>query len=306
MSSTTTTTILVPSVDERKVLDDLPNTRIVTYSPTDLPPEAAEARILVSGRYSPTDLEPILPDLEHLGMIQTLNAGVDQWTGHVPADVILSNARGAHGAATAEWAATALLSVFRNIPRYVQNQEHHLWEPMECESLVGKRILIIGAGDLASNLKRRLVAFDAIVSLVGRTARNDVSAIDEFPTLLPSQDAVVLMVPLSPETHHLANAEFLARLPDHAVVVNAARGPIVDTDALLAELQRGRLRAALDVTDPEPLPADHPLWDAPGLFLTPHVGGHTRGSNLRAWNVARTQIAQFLKGARPDNAIDLG
>ena len=303
--STTTTTILVPDVKERNVLADLPNTRLVTYSPaTKLSADALDATVLVTGSFPPGDLETVIAELKHLRLIQTLNAGVDKWTGRVPVDVILSNARGAHGGATAEWAAAALLCTFRNIPRYVIDQKEHLWRPSESESLVEKRILIIGAGDLANNLKRRLIAFDSIVSLIGRTARNGVSSIDEFPTLLPDQDAVVLMVPLSEETHHLVDADFLSKLPDHAVVVNASRGPIVDTDALLAELQSGRLRAALDVTDPEPLPADHPLWDAPGLFLTPHIGGHTQGSSERAWNVARAQIEQFLDGMRPDNAID--
>lgn len=311
MSSTatpsTTTTILVPDVEERNVLADLPNTQLVTYSPaTKLSTDALEATVLVTGSLPPDELETVVTELKHLRLIQTLNAGVDKWTGRVPADVILSNARGAHGGATAEWAATALLCIFRNIPRYVHDQKEHLWRPCESESLAGKRILIIGAGDLANNLKRRLIAFDSIVSLIGRTARNGVSSIDEFPTLLPSQDAVVLMVPLSEETRHLVDADFLSKLPDHAVVVNASRGPVVDTGALLAELQSGRLRAALDVIDPEPLPADHPLWDAPGLFLTPHVGGHTQGSSERAWNVARAQIAQFLLGERPDNTIEFG
>ena len=110
-------------------------------------------------------------------------------------------------------------------------------------------------------------------------------------------------MPLTDATRGLVDAAFLARMKDGAVLVNAARGQVVDTDALLAELQAGRLLAGLDVTDPEPLPADHPLWEAPGLLLTPHVGGHTAGSGDRAWAVAREQLLMLARGERPTNTV---
>jgi phosphoglycerate dehydrogenase-like enzyme len=130
-----------------------------------------------------------------------------------------------------------------------------------------------------------------------------VRSFDEVPDLLGQHDVVVLMVPSNDQTHHLADAAFLARMPDQAVLVNVARGSVVDTDALLAELTAGRLRAVLDVTDPEPLPPDHPLWDAPGVLILPHVGGNTDGMNDRAWGVATQQIEAFAAGQEPPNLV---
>ena len=151
-------------------------------------------------------------------------------------------------------------------------------------------MLILGAGDLGSNLRSRLVPFGVSVTMVAHTAHDGAHGMRELPGLLGSHDAVVIMVPYSEETHHLVDAAFLARMPDGAVIVNAARGPVVDTGALLGELYRQRLRAVLDVTDPEPLPPAHPLWDAPGVLITPHVGGNTEGGMGRAggWRRARS------------------
>jgi phosphoglycerate dehydrogenase-like enzyme len=301
----TTTTILVPAAEHADLVAALPNVRLVTYAPgTPLANEGKIAEIIVVGGTSVDQLQPILAELPNLRMIQTLNAGVNHWAGYVREGVILSNARGAHGAATAELAASMLLAIYRDFPRYFGAQLEHHWATTEGESMVGKRILVLGAGDLARQLERRLVAFDATVTLVGRSARDGVRGMDELPALLPESDAVVLMLPLRGETEHLVDAGFLARMADNAILVNVARGPIVDTDALIAELESGRLRAALDVTDPEPLPADHPLWDVPNLFVTPHVGGNTTGSQVRAWSVVRDQIAQFLAGQTPANAFD--
>ena len=162
---------------------------------------------------------------------------------------------------------------------------------------------MLGAGDLAANLASRLAPFETDVTLVGRSARPGVVAWQDVVALLPTADAVVAMLPENESTHHVVDAGFLARLPDGAVVVNAGRGGAVDTDALLAELTSGRLRAALDVTDPEPLPTGHPLWSAPGLLLTPHVAGSTAGAWQRAWNVALQQIGVFADGGRPPNLV---
>jgi phosphoglycerate dehydrogenase-like enzyme len=142
--------------------------------------------------------------------------------------------------------------------------------------------------------------------MVARTARADAHGVDELPVLLPEHDVVVVVVPLTPQTQGLVDAAFLARMRDGALFVNAARGPVTDTDALLAELQSGRLRAALDVTDPEPLPADHPLWDAPNLLLTPHVGGAVRGFPARAYTLAREQLERWVIGEPLLNVVQDG
>jgi phosphoglycerate dehydrogenase-like enzyme len=156
---------------------------------------------------------------------------------------------------------------------------------------------------LATNLAARLAPFETDVVLVGRTARPGVHALADVAGLLPNADAVVALLPDSEATRHVVDAELLARLPDGAVVVNAGRGGSVDTDALLAELTSGRLRAALDVTDPEPLPSGHPLWSAPGLLLTPHVAGSTFGAWDRAWAVAVRQIEAYAGGDTPPNLV---
>ncbi|MGC4190284.1 MAG: 2-hydroxyacid dehydrogenase [Thermomicrobiales bacterium] len=316
-TSPTTTTILIPASDAyvghasknasspADVLKTLPNVRILAYTRGEpLPDGAAKASILVSGGANTTqDLEGFPESLPNLKLIQTLSAGVNNWLGKVPPGVILSNARGAHGGATAEWALTALLSIFRDFPRYVRQQETHTWDRIRSDGLQEKRVLIVGAGDLATQLQRRLLACDASVTLVGRHARAGVRTMEDLPDLLPVHDAVVIMVPQTVATTGLVNAGFLSRMPDGAVLINAARGPIVDTNALLAELTSGRLRAGLDVTDPEPLPTDHSLWDAPNLLLTPHVGGAVERGDERAWETVRDQIAQFLATGRPANAF---
>jgi phosphoglycerate dehydrogenase-like enzyme len=122
----------------------------------------------------------------------------------------------------------------------------------------------------------------------------------------PAFDACVLIVPLTDATRGLADARFLAAMPDGAVLVDAARGPVVDTGALTAELVAGRLRAALDVTDPEPLPAGHPLWDVPGLLLTPHVAASVPRSLKRAYRVVAEQPAHVARGESPPNPVQNG
>src|SRR5829696_1838472 len=139
--------------------------------------------------------------------------------------------------------------------------------------------------------------------MVARRARPDAHGVDELPGLLPDADIVVVVVPLTEATRRLIDAAFLARMRDGALVVNASRGPVADTGALLAELSSGRLRAALDVTDPEPLPADHPLWTAPGLLLTPHVAGSCTGHTQRAYAIAAAEISRFVAGEQPRNLV---
>jgi phosphoglycerate dehydrogenase-like enzyme len=196
-----------------------------------------------------------------------------------------------------------LLALRRGIPGFVRQQDRRDWTEVGSPGLQGAHVLVVGAGDLGEQTRRRLDGFGSTVTLVARTGRDGVRGIDELPELLPDADAVVFVVPLTEATRGLVDAEFLSRMKDGAVLVNAARGPVVDTEALLAELQAGRLLAGLDVTDPEPLPVDHPLWEAPGLLLTPHVGGHTDGSDERAWAVAREQLLQLARGERPSNTV---
>ncbi|MGI8667024.1 MAG: 2-hydroxyacid dehydrogenase [Jatrophihabitans sp.] len=234
--------------------------------------------------------------MPRLSVIQTQSAGVDVILPLVPAGVQLCDARGVHGSSTSEWALTAILSVLREFPRFEQARAQRRWDTAYTDELAGKDVLIIGAGDVGQQLARRLRACDARAIFVARTAREGVHSVEQLPELLPSADVVVLIVPKTSETVGMVDARFLSLMADGALLVNAARGPVVDTAALLAELQSGRLRAAVDVTDPEPLPADHPLWNAPNLLLTPHVAGSVFGLTDRFVTLLGEQVDRFATG----------
>jgi phosphoglycerate dehydrogenase-like enzyme len=276
----------------------------VSYQPgKPWPSEHLDATVVVVGFENADAVGARFADLPGLRLIQTLNAGYEQWLPHLPDGVLLSNGRGAHGGTSAEWVVAALLAIYRDLPLFRAQQSEGVWGPKDTETLIGKRIVVLGAGDLAVNLAARLAPFETEVTLVGQRARAGVVAISDVDGLLPDADVVVAMLPGNEATRHLVDADFLGRLRDGAVVVNAGRGSAVDTDALLAELTSGRLRAALDVTDPEPLPAGHPLWSAPGLLLTPHVAGSTEGAWDRAWRIALRQIEIFADGGLPPNLV---
>jgi phosphoglycerate dehydrogenase-like enzyme len=228
---------------------------------------------------------------------------VETFVAVAPRGVILCDARGAHGPSTSEWVLTAILCVLREFPRFERALLERTWDYAVTDQLAGKRVLIIGAGDVGLQLQKRVHACDAATVLVARNARDDVHAASELPTLLPNADVVVLLVPRTSETTGMVDAQFLRRLRDGALLVNASRGPVVDTPALLAELQSGRLRAALDVVDPEPLPPDHPLWTAPNLLLTPHVGGSVHGASNRIARLAAGQIRRFRNGEPLINVV---
>lgn len=238
-----------------------------------------------------------------LKVIQAQSAGVDVMLPLVPAGVLLCDARGVHGSSTSEWALTAILSVLREFPRFERARQDHRWEQSVTDELAGKRVLVIGAGDVGGQLGRRLSACDAEPIFVGRTARAGVHAVAQLPELLPDADVVVLIVPKTSETVGMVDAAFLSRMRDGALLVNAARGPVVQTEALLAELQSGRLRAAVDVTDPEPLPSDHPLWNAPNLLITPHVAGSVLGLGDRFADLLAAQLERFSRGEQLLNVV---
>jgi phosphoglycerate dehydrogenase-like enzyme len=302
------TTASVPTPDAVEQLGDLPpEIELLQWDGSGEPPAGADRIQFFVGRY---DARPpaaeVLAALPALEAVQLLSAGVEPWLPVVPPGVRLYNGRGVHGSSTAELAVAGLLSVLRELPRFEEARKAHRWDQAYTDSLVGQRVLIVGAGDIGRRVAAAVEAFDARPTLVARSARPGVQTLADLPQLLPQQHAVVLAVPRTAQTDHLVDAAFLAALPDGAVVVNVARGPIVDTDALLAELTSRRLRAFLDVTDPEPLPPDHPLWDAPNLLLTPHVGGGTRGWQQRAYQLVREQLLRFHTGEPLVNAVDAG
>ncbi len=302
------TVVSLPTPDAVDFVGALPaGVEVVIWDGTGSPPAGADRIELFVGRYdAPPPPAAALAGLPDLRVVQLVSAGVDAWLPVVPAGVLLCNGRGVHGASTAELAVAGLLAVLRELPRFVAAQQAGRWERADTEGSTGRRALVIGAGDIGGRVAAALRAFDADVTLVARTARDGVRAMAELPSLLPEHDIVVLAVPLTSETRGLVDAAFLGALPDGAVVVNIARGPIVDTEALLSELAARRLHAFLDVTDPEPLPAGHPLWSAPNLLLTPHVGGGTRGWQQRAYQLVREQVLRFAAGEPLLNVVSEG
>jgi phosphoglycerate dehydrogenase-like enzyme len=249
----------------------------------------------------------VLHDLPNLRVVQLPSAGFEHAVDLVPAGVTLCNGRGVHDSGTAELAVGLLLAVERGIDTAVRDMGAHRWAPVLRSSLADRRVMVLGYGSIGAAVARRLDAFEVEVVAVATTAREQdgrqVRAMSELPELLPTVDGVVVVVPLTPTTAGLVDAAFLAALPDGAVLVNVARGKVVDTAALLAELTSGRLRAGLDVTDPEPLPADHPLWDAPNLVVTPHVGGLTNATDSRFADLVRRQLVELAAGHEPLNVV---
>jgi len=267
--------------------------------------EATQAQVWVprtSGAVIPDN--GFLDSLPRLRLVQLLSAGAEKFIGRLPEGVLLCNARGAHTPATAEWAVTTTLAAQRGIPFFVREQDARRWSFTTHRSLVGARVLVVGAGDIGQAIGRMLAGFDVELTYVARTARDGVRSTDDLPELLPHADVVILIVPVTDETRGMVDAKFLAAMPDGALLVNAARGVVVDTDALVAELTSGRLRAALDVTEPEPLPEGHPLWSAPGLLLTPHVGGEVPETGDRAAATVVEQMGRILAGEPLLNVVD--
>lgn len=268
-----------------------------------LPPTASEVEFYVPAyRFSRRVVE-VMRQMPHLSVVQTLTAGYDHVTPYLPDGVTLCTAAGVHDAATSELAVGLMIAAQRRLPALVRAQVAQVWDQQMASSVADTSVLIVGAGHIAAALERRLGGFECRVTKVARTARDGVHAIAELPRLLAEADIVVLLVPLTEQTRQLVDRDFLAAMRDGALLVNVARGPVVDTEALLAELHSGRLRAALDVTDPEPLPADHPLWSAPNVLVTPHVGGASSAMWPRSYALVSEQLRRLTAGHELLNVV---
>lgn len=290
-----------------QILSEIPGVEVIRYDPNaDLPDEARSAAVLIPPYRSSHRPIPLLGQLPDLRLVQLLSSGADEWAGDIPAHVALSTARGAHAGPVSEWVLSAILTVFRQWPALVDFKREHTWahRRVAADTLDGARVVVLGAGAIGTAVADRLRVFGAAPVLVASSSRDGTHGPEAVPGLLPECGVVVITAPLTDETNQMVNADFLAALPDGALVVNAGRGKILDTDALVAELQTGRLRAALDVTEPEPLPADHPLWDCPGTIISPHMARTVPGINALCYSVAADQILAFLAGGRPSNLFD--
>jgi len=252
---------------------------------------------------------PYVPGSAHLRwlagvrtqLVQAQYLGYDGVAGALPPGHVYANARGVHETSTAELALALVLAGQRGLADFVRaaGPTEPAWYP----SLADRRVLVLGQGGVGRAIEARLAPFEVEVVRVARTAREGVHGIAELPGLLPTCEVVIVGVPLTDDTVHLVDAAFLAALPDGAIVVNVARGRVADTAAVLAEARTGRLRFALDVTDPEPLPAGHELFRLPNVLISPHAGGMSTAMLPRVARLVRRQIELLLTGAEPINVV---
>ncbi|GAA4513470.1 2-hydroxyacid dehydrogenase [Brevibacterium yomogidense] len=268
---------------------------------------AIEAVVLPYPDHGPTIDR--LHELPNLKFVQLQTTGYDAVIGKVGPEVQVATASGVHAAATAELAVALTLARLRGVDDAARDMTEHNWNHRQRPSLADRKVLIVGAGGIGNAIFDRFAPFEVEQTRVATTARDDdrghIHGIDELPQLLPTAEVVVLITPLTDRTEKLVNKEFLAALPDKALIVNVARGGVVDTDALVAELESGRLQAALDVTDPEPLPKEHPLWSTPNTLLTPHVGGNASAFHPRIENLLVEQVYRLQIGKELLNLVDV-
>ncbi len=251
------------------------------------------------------DREPFeaMAQMSQLRVVQLLTAGVEHALPYVPRGVTLCNARGVHDASTAELAVALTLAALRGLGDFARAQTDGEWLYGVRDALADKTVLILGYGSIGAAVERRVAGFEVEVVRVARSRRDGIHAQDDLPQLLPGADVVIITVPLTPGTRRLVGPDFLAAMKHGALLVNVARGGVVDTDALLAEVTSGRLRAALDVTDPEPLPAEHPLWRVPNVLISPHVGGNTTAFLPRATRFVRDQLLRYTTAQPLANTV---
>ncbi|BCJ30666.1 2-hydroxyacid dehydrogenase [Actinocatenispora sera] len=281
--------------------------RVDVWDGQGTPPDVSDISFYVLP-YAVPSARGLITAMPRLRVVQALTAGYEQIIPLLRPGVTLCNGRGLHDASTAEHALGLILAAQRDLPRWVDDQREHRWEPHYTRSLADSRVLILGYGSIGTALERRLLACEASVVRVARSARPEarVHGVSELPALLPHVDIVVLVLPDNESTERLFDATAMAALPDGALVVNVGRGRTLDTDALAAETGRGRLRAALDVTDPEPLPAENPLWSHPGVLITPHVAGGSATFYPRARRLVGDQLHRFVTGAPLRNVVREG
>jgi phosphoglycerate dehydrogenase-like enzyme len=297
--------IWVPTESVAAALAGLPGVTVEIVAPdgSALPRSVADVEFYVPPFFPWPEAVAAMAEMPKLRVVQTLTAGFDLVRPHVPAAAVLCNARGVHDASTAEWVVGATIAVFRQFQYFAAEQAAGRWSYRFTDSLAGKIVLIVGYGSIGQAVERRLTGFDVQIRRVARLARDGVSPVAELPALLPDADVVILLAPVTGETTGMVDAAFLARMKDGALLVNGARGALVATDDLVTEVSSGRLAAALDVTDPEPLPPGHPLWALPNVLITPHIGASTPYSSQTALSFIRQQAQRYLAGEQLANVI---
>ncbi len=313
-----------PATLAAELLSDFPQGVELIPLPDGLDHEV-DIDVWIPDPYPPRALR-IAPWLRGIRLVLSLMAGTEWIPGAVGPHVTICNARGAHNISTAEWTVSSILAVLKYFPFYFDVQREGAWKrrfeaparyaamsgdprplypPVLLEELTGKKVLLVGYGAIGQEIERMLAPFNVEMVRVARTARTDppVHTVDELDSLLPHAEIVVLILPLNAESRGLIGSRRIALMRQGALLVNAARGPIVETDALVAALQAGRIRAALDVTDPEPLPEGHPLWSCPNLLLTPHIAGSSPQFAPRSLRAAADELRRFIDGEPLHNVV---
>ena len=309
---------------EAELLADFPTGIELIRLPRDLDYDV-EIEVWIPDPY-PTRNTQIVPHLRGVKLVLSLMAGTEWIPGAMGPHVTICNARGAHNISTAEWTLSAILTMLKHFPLFLDIQRSGEWKrrfeasaeyaaitgdarpfypPVMLEELTGKTVLLVGYGSIGKEIERMLEPFDVELIRIARTARENpnVHAVKELDALLPKAQVIVLILPSSAETRWLIDARRFSLMQQGALLVNAARGPIMNTDALVVALQSKKIRAALDVTDPEPLPVDHPLWKCPNLLITPHVGGSSPEFARRSLKIAADELRRYMAGEPLRNVV---
>lgn len=241
--------------------------------------------------------------MKELRVVQANSSGVEWLLPHVPDGVTVCSARGTRDVVVAEWVLAAILAMTKDLPHWQRQQEAEAWKPKLLDELAGSQVLIVGYGSIGEAVEARLASFEVSVERIASRARPGVYGVDRLSDLLPLADIIVLLLPSTPSTDGLFDQGMLARMKPDALLVNAGRGTVVDTQALVDAVNEKRLRAALDVTDPEPLPEDHPLWRLPGVLVTPHLAGDSLASERRVYRLIGDQVKRYMDGEPLINVV---
>ncbi len=292
----------------RDAVGDIAGVESVVWDPCSGPATDQRIEVVVAPYLGAASALGAVAGLPRCRLVQLQSAGYDGVLEVVPETIAVANAAGVYDAPTAELVLGLTIASLRGIPEAVRSGDSATWTPLgQRTSLAGRHVLVVGYGSVGTAIARRFNAFDVSLTAVASRARagddlvDVVHGIDELPTLLPDHDVVVVIVPLNDSTRQLVDDAFLSAMPDGALLVNVARGPVADTDALVAHA--GRLSIALDVTDPEPLPDGHPLWTAPHVLITPHAGGNTTALLPRMAELVHRQLTRIVAGDIADHLV---